>query len=125
MPGNVDAGNYWYSVVIHSMMATNLIAPHHDMNDVALGDVVEAVLAVGFKNVILEEEEKKNMPIAAFEEMAKLFVEAVTLVVRIQSWTEGKGMWFYSAVFAHLLKTYQDEVLERTTDRSMTWPWSA
>ena len=57
LPTGVDGGNWYYSVIMHSMsVATTQIVKMHEWNDESLGDVIEAILAVAVgEDVTLDE----------------------------------------------------------------------
>ena len=104
----IDGGNYVYSVVMHSMMFTERFVDRHWLGDGTLGDVIEAVLAVGLEKVTLTDEELRNngVELADIKAMAILFNTAVTLASKIQKWSEARlGIWVYSVSLAYILQT--------------------
>ena len=115
----IDGGNYVYSVVMHSMMFTNRFDDQHWLGDATLGDVIEAVLAVGSQTVTLTDEELEDngVELADITAMAILFNTAVTLGSKIQKWSEARlGIWEYSVSLAYILQTCATPMQEESRD---------
>ena len=115
----IDGGNYVYSVVMHSMMFTNRFDDQHWLGDATLGDVIEAVLAVGSQTVTLTDEELEDngVELADITAMAILFNTAVTLASKIQKWSKARlDIWEYSVSLAYILQTCATPIQEESRD---------
>ena len=112
LPTGVDGGNWYYSVIMHSMsVATTQIVKMEEWNDESLGDVIEAILAVAVgEDVTLDESVAARWPHAHFFEMYTLIVDAVVLLNQIQIWTENEhDIWLVSVLFSHMLQTCAEQ----------------
>lgn len=88
-----DAGNWTYAVVMRSLMNAGL-TDYGQCNDVLLGDVIEAMLHLGF-NVYRDP--------GPFLSYAKLLNEVCLVLLRIEDWARRFGYWETSRQFAFLL----------------------
>ena len=112
LPTGVDGGNWYYSVIMHSMsVATTQIVKMHEWNDESLGDVIEAILAVAVgEDVTLDEGVEARWPREHFIAMYTLIVDAVVLLNQIQIWTfNAHGIWLESVLFSHMLQTCAEQ----------------
>ena len=88
-----DFGNWGYAVVMRSLFHSGL-GSYDQCGDVLLGDVIEAMLYLGF-NVYRES--------GSFLMYANLLNEACLTLDRIESWARRIGYWESSRRMARLL----------------------
>ena len=90
-----DAGNWAYAVVMRSLLYSDSSLERHDQcGDVLLGDIIEAVLHLGY-NLYRHE--------VHYFLFARLFNEAVLTFERIETWATSQGYWKSSRAMANLM----------------------